>query len=549
MVPAAMAAAPAPPPAKVDVVVIGAGMGGLTAAALLSKAGLSVCVLEMDARPGGYLAGFRRKQFTFDSAIHWLNCCGPEGMVRRILDFIGPDAPPTAPLHHIRRYRGDSFDYLLTDNPDELRDHLIADHPDQEAGLRKFFRASRTIGDAYVDIARRMRSPETMSVVEKARVGMGMAKAGMAFAKYAGTLTETGMRKRFKTPVLEKMFCSEERLLSCLTPVGWAYHGDYQCPPPGGSLEFPRFLASACEQFGGRVVYRARVDRIVLDGQKVAAVEFAVGRTAARHSIACDYVLASNDLETLYESMLPEGTVDAGLLEKLRDADLYDSAVTISIGLDTPPEELGFGEELVMLTRDDVSRADHNSTDPRKSALNILAPSLRDKTLAPAGKGTLTILTTANIEFGDRWKTGPGDARGPEYVAFKKDYADVVIDRVAAALCPRLRDHIELCDVATPITHRRYTGNRDGSIMAGRPTRANMRNKIAHYQTPVENLLLAGHWAEYGGGVPAAVRAGSNSAMLVMRRARPAAFELFRDIVDYRRAPEDVDPELFKTMS
>ncbi|HZZ75284.1 MAG TPA: FAD-dependent oxidoreductase, partial [Puia sp.] len=59
-----------------DVIVIGAGIGGLTAAALLSRAGLSVCVLEKEPRVGGYLAGFRRKHFVFDTAIHWLNQYG-----------------------------------------------------------------------------------------------------------------------------------------------------------------------------------------------------------------------------------------------------------------------------------------------------------------------------------------------------------------------------------------------------------------------------------------------------------------------------------------
>lgn len=70
-----------------DVIVIGAGISGLTAAGLLSRAGLSVCVLEMDARPGGYLAGFRRKDFRFDSAIHWLNQLGPDGLVTRVFSM------------------------------------------------------------------------------------------------------------------------------------------------------------------------------------------------------------------------------------------------------------------------------------------------------------------------------------------------------------------------------------------------------------------------------------------------------------------------------
>ncbi|MBS1975514.1 MAG: NAD(P)/FAD-dependent oxidoreductase, partial [Bacteroidetes bacterium] len=74
-----------------DVVVIGAGVGGLTAGALLSKAGLSVCVLEKEPHPGGYLAGFRRKDFRFDTAVHWLNQCRKNGMVFKIFDILGND--------------------------------------------------------------------------------------------------------------------------------------------------------------------------------------------------------------------------------------------------------------------------------------------------------------------------------------------------------------------------------------------------------------------------------------------------------------------------
>ncbi len=536
-------------PERADVVVIGAGMGGLTAAALLSKAGLDVCVLEMDARPGGYLAGFRRKKFTFDSAIHWLNQCGPRGGVRKILDFVGPGAPETPPLRRIRRYRGDSFDYLLTENPDALRDAMIADHPDQAQGLRKFFSGAKTIGAAFADMSLNSRAMETMSMMEKARYGMKMTRTGLTFARYAGRQTEAGVDKLYSAPILKRMFCSELRLLSCLVQVGWAYEGDYQIPPAGGSQAFPRFLSRATESFGSRVIYKAKVDRIVLDGNKVAGVEVVVGiREPQRHTIACKYVLAACDLEAVYERMLPKGTIDPALLEKLREADLYDSALTISLGLSAPARELGFDEELIMLTRDDVSRVDHNAGDPEKSAINILAPSVRDPTMAPAGKGTLTILATANIAYADNWKTGPNYARGEAYEAFKTQYADVILDRVAASLSPRLRDSIELCDIATPITHHRYTGNRGGSLMGARPTRENMRRKIAHYLTSVDNLLLAGHWAEYGGGVPVAVRAGSNSALLVLQRERPAAYEILRDVLDGRRAPDDVDPECFQTL-
>jgi prolycopene isomerase len=129
-------------------------MGGLTSAAALAKAGLDVCVLEMDHRPGGYLAGFQRKKFRFDTAIHWLNQCGPSGMVRNIFDYLGPGAPETPTLHQIRRYKGDSFDYLLTSRPADLRDAFLRDFPQDSKGIRAFFELSERVGKQMARICK-----------------------------------------------------------------------------------------------------------------------------------------------------------------------------------------------------------------------------------------------------------------------------------------------------------------------------------------------------------------------------------------------------------
>ena len=118
-----------------DVVVIGAGISGLTSAALISRTGLSVGVFEMDSRPGGYLAGFRRKDFRFDSAIHWLNQCGPKGLVTRVFDFIGNDHPTALSQPNIKRYQGDNYDYLLTDKPDDLKAEFIQLFPHEKEGI------------------------------------------------------------------------------------------------------------------------------------------------------------------------------------------------------------------------------------------------------------------------------------------------------------------------------------------------------------------------------------------------------------------------------
>ena len=106
---------------KYDVVVIGAGVGGLTAGAMLGKAGFSVCVLEKEPHEGGYLAGYSKKKFRFDTAIHWLNQCAPGGWVHRTFQAIGTDHPQPVGQTNIRRYKGESFDYLRSPGFDTWR--------------------------------------------------------------------------------------------------------------------------------------------------------------------------------------------------------------------------------------------------------------------------------------------------------------------------------------------------------------------------------------------------------------------------------------------
>src|SRR4249919_2342345 len=150
-----------------DVVIIGAGIGGLTAAALLSKAGLSVCVLEKEPRVGGYLAGFRRKHFIFDTAIHWLNQYGPGGILDKLFKAIGNDYPRAVEQQRIRRYKGEDFDYLLTNNPDEMRDQLIRDFPEEKKGILKLFSKAQQIGRSFKNYNRIFRSEETMTFFQK----------------------------------------------------------------------------------------------------------------------------------------------------------------------------------------------------------------------------------------------------------------------------------------------------------------------------------------------------------------------------------------------
>lgn len=530
-----------------DVVVIGAGISGLTSAALFSRFGMRVCLLEMDARPGGYIAGFRRKDFRFDSAIHWLNQCGPTGLVTNTFKIIGNDYPKAPQQHRIRRFKGEGMDFLVTSNPDELKKQWLDEFPHEKKGIEKFFRDAKRIGKSFENFFHISRTMQTMNLFEKSVHGLKMLNFAIPFIPHISYHGDEGVKKGlskyFKDEKLLRIFASEPDLLSCLIPIAWAYIGDFQTPPPGGSQSFAEWLLHVVDSYHNDTFFKSKVTEVIVKDKTVQGVRF-VHRDET-YTVKAKYVIAACDVESLYEKMLPAGTVSPKMIANLKNAELYASAFTVSIGLDCPAEQLGFDEEIVYLARHNENRKEHGNGDPHTSGIHILASSVRDKTLAPSGMGTLTLFIPGFIEQYDYWRTERdenGDyVRGEAYKLLKDEVAAIILDRVEQGLSIDIRSHIVYMDIATPITHERYTGNKGGTMMGARPGKANMKAKVAHHKTPVKNLLLSGHWSDLGGGIPVAVRTALNTTLMVMQDANKRAFKVLAKYVDGKITAEELD--------
>ena len=520
-----------------DIVVIGAGMGGLTAATLLSKAGYSVVVVEMASQVGGYLAGFHRYQFRFDTAIHWLNQCNEGGLVNLVFESIGSDYPKATIQQRIKRYRGDEHDYLLTNKPDELKHQLQTEFPHEKKGIERFFKDAKELGLKMSLYGTNIRSTETMHWYEKLSHYYTTFQFILPFIKHVRFSGPQGFRKGlnryFKEPKLQAIFCTEPDILSCLIPIGWAYFSDFQNPPKGGGQAFPEWLTHVFKFYQGEVFFHSKVTKILVDDGVAAGVE--IDHRGTIYQVKSNYVIAACDVETLYEKMLPSALIPEKMKLKLREATLYGSSVTVAVALDCEPALLGFNEEMIVITSSEFNHAVHSSGDPHISEIIILAPSFRDETMAPAGKGTITIFMPAEMEQHDHWKASKDKdgnySRGEAYVQFKNELAEILIKRVEEKVAPGLRSHIQFFEVATPITHQRYTGNKNGTMMGARPGKENMQANIAHYRTPIPNLILSGHWAELGGGVPIAVKSGFNAALLVFKDEKPTMFKAYVDYI------------------
>jgi phytoene dehydrogenase-like protein/predicted nucleotide-binding protein (sugar kinase/HSP70/actin superfamily) len=519
---------PCPIPPRYDVAIIGAGIAGLTSAALLSKAGLSVVLLESEPRAGGYLASFHRKGFTFDSSIQWLNQCRPGGFLARIHKTLGDDGPRYVPLQRIHRYKGAGHDYLLTSNPLELRDRLIRDYPAESKGLKDLFRDAERLGHHMRFLDDRLRAAGTMSVREKLSHGLAMTRWVWPIRHIVSTSAEKGLARYFKTRELRDLFHSDGTLMSVLVPLGFAFTGDFQKPPEGGCSKLVDWLCGKISANGGLIRLNQPVREVLVSpSNEATGIRLASGET-----IHARYVIAACDVDTLFSRMLPPGSIPARRIRRLRRADLFYSSFSIYLGLDCPPAALGLNEELVRLTNNAAPPGERSGGEAATTVISLLAPSFRDPSLAPRGKGTLLIQCPAYLPQHNAWETGPGLDRGDNYRRFKQEFADALLDRVERDLIPGLRHHIEVMEVATPVTFLRYTGNRGGTIMGHKPTRNNIHAGLARLTTPVKRLLVGGQWAEYGGGVPMATKAAVNASLMILRDLRPDAFTALKTVVD-----------------
>lgn len=532
-----------------DVVIIGAGISGLTSAGLFSRLGYRVCILEMDARPGGYIAGFKRLDYRFDSAIHWLNQCGPNGLITKAFQFIGHDFPKCEVQHLVRRYKLDDMDYLVTTNVDDFMNELIRDFPEDEKGIRRFFRDAKRIGKSFVNFTDINRNMSTMGLFEKALRGMKMLKFVIPFIphiSYSGDEgVKKGLKKYFTNEKLMRLFGAEHDLLSCLIPIAWAHIQDFQYPPKGGSQTFAEWLAHVTYEYNNEIRFQSKVKEIILENNKAVGVRFDQKKKSEVQEVYGKYIVAACDVETLYEKMLPKGIVPDKRLNVLKKAELYASAVTLSIALDCTAESLGFGKEMYYIADGGTSRDDLGNGNPATSGIHVVASSTRDTSMAPEGKGTLTIFIPGWLDKFNNWGTTVNDKgeleRGEAYKDLKNEVSNIVIDRVDKKFGLNLREHIVYLDIATPVTHLRYTGNRGGTMMGARPGKANMQARVAHYKTPVENLFLSGHWAELGGGIPVAVRAALNSTLLILKKEDRKKFRLLANYVDGKLNPAEIE--------
>lgn len=501
-----------------DVVVIGAGLGGLSAGGYLAKAGKRVLVLEHHTVPGGYAHEFRRGRYRFEVALHALDGVGPGGWAHPILRDLGVLDRVTFrrldPLYtvqfpqHLISAHADVFEYEA---------ELVRQFPAEAQGIRSLIDAMLR---AYWDVQRFIKDGELgrrppMAQIPATYPAM-LGAMGMSWGDFMQSHISDPQLQAVLTTLWGYFGLPPGELSAAVFIFAWAsYHlfGAYY--PEGGSQAMSRALEQFIREHGGDVRYRQTVNGIEIVNGRAVAVTTEAGLRVTTTAVVSN----ANPQDTLLRFVGAEHLPESYRAKLVRD-DPALSNLVVYLGLEQDLAANGFEHHEFFVSETYDLAADYTAVvdgNFEQAGLVITSYTPNDPTNAPPGSSILVIMTLAPWDYANVWGTGGNLAyyqKNPHYLELKQDAAEKLISRVEPFI-PNLRASIRHMEVATPLTNYRYSLNPGGSIYGSEQTVDNMYVNRLRETTPVKNLFLTGAWVA-GGGMSAALVSGRSVARRVL---------------------------------
>ncbi len=493
-----------------NVVIIGAGIGGLIAGSLLAKKGYKVTIFEAHGAPGGYTAGFYRKGYYFESGTVSFEA---SASVFKAMKDIGALGKIDFEKQRLRLYSED-FDGI-PGSYGEFKRLIYSAFPAEKGKLDTAFRELDKIAAMTENMDKPL--PFLYSGFEFFKAVLPFAAGGVRLMKLAGhygnmTSSEFAAKYFEKGSKLHRLFCSFGYPEMSAMMVGSSLSGLFAdlWTVKGGMQSWADVLAENFRELGGGLRLNSRVDRIITKDKAAVGV-------LCNHTVYdADYVISAGDYKkTLLKLLDDDSLVPETLRDKIGAAPVSEGYFTVYLGLNLKDEGLKkyMKAPHVLFFNLSPGFGGYNSDDEEffnKTSVELYSPSMENPGLAPEGKSSLMLQAKVPCRWMDNWGGGDREA----YLLLKQKAADALISG-ASRLIPGLSGRIEYRDAATPLTYEKFTGNTDGASCAWcwNPEKKFYQSAMsANIETPVKNLYIGSCWAMQVGGVPGALAAAYRCA-------------------------------------
>jgi phytoene dehydrogenase-like protein len=478
-----------------SVIIIGAGIAGLSAGCYAQMNGFCSRIFEMHTIPGGLCTSWKRGEYVFDGGLRYLTGTSPHSKVHQLWQELGL-------LQDREIYYYDEFEciedadgralHIYTDI-DRLEQHMIELAPQDRESITDLTEALRqfTKMELPVDI-----TPTDLD--DMLELGQGILPVLIPVLRWRNvTLQE--FTERFQDPFLRKALPEffqfsppDFPMMLLLTTL--AMMNDREAGYPiGGGLQFAQDIAQRYLELGGEVHYRSRVTKILVEKDRAVGVRLEDG---SEHR--ADIVISAADGRSTIFDLLAGRYVNDRVQSYYRDLPLAESILQVSLGVardfSSEPPVINFPlKQPIALGNIPHSRL-------------VLKHYCFDPTMAPPGKSVLSLWCEADYDY---WKGLRTDRKA--YRAAKEKAAQQVIAALEERY-PGFDSSVEQVDVSTPITYERYTANWRGALagwamttkkmgmMMGQPMRKTLPGLDAFY--------MIGQWVEPGGNVELSAASG-----------------------------------------
>lgn len=493
-------------PQSTDVVVIGAGLGGLICATELARQGLDVCVFEKQPVAGGYAHNFRRKGFHFDVSLHHMGGFESGALTHGILKSLGV----LDKLHVIRPttlFRAEFPDLSITlpNNRNDLVEILCDQFPHEVEGIRTLF-----------ELLARLKSDVIAPVMDS---DFNVPVHDRISAEY---LDRTYAQ-------LLQQYLSDKQLLAILGQM-WSYIG---LPPSqstanysacvnvsafvegessivGGGAALVRDIIERLRELGGDCYISKAVAEIVVEKGKATAVRLEDGRLVRAKVI----VSATSPLYT-FEQLVSANDISAIYQYRLRQMTPSLSMYAMYVGLDCSAANIGLNDSNFFFNHsmdldnafERVLKHEIEQTDYCCNNATALQTSV-----APRGCSIVTFMEPTPAFD---WLT----LSQSDYETKKANVQAVLLEKYEKRF-PGLTEHIEVIEFFTPRSMDRGTNNNAGAVYGFAQTLEQSNNKRLRNRTPINGLFLSGAWTWAGGGYEGAMASGVQTARTIMQEFR-----------------------------
>ncbi len=489
-----------------DVVIIGAGLGGLVCGQLLARRGLRVVIFEKKAKVGGCCTSFERKGFSFDLSVQSIGGCGEGGRVGRLLADLGlRDRIELLPLNPAREYHFPDRKITQYADLNSHIEYLSSLFPRERDGIKGLYEIYRVLSEE-ID-----RFPHSLSWFDPASF-----EREFPFTFRFREETLEGLLDALITEPRLKIILGVRSSYALLPPsrlsviamasLEMSYLQGGVAVLKGRMEDLPLLLAEELIRQGGRLQVRHEVKGIMVKRGRAVGVQLKGGER-----ISSPVVISNADATSTFLKMLGEDSLPPAWSKRLKRMRPSFSYFIIYLGVKGRLDLSCSNNEI--FSRYDLEeeyRSLEQGRIPSAPSYYLLVPSLTNPSHAPDGHSTLCLSYKAPYRLQGGWDEG-----------VKKELAEQLISR-AEEMVPDLRRRIVLQASSTPLTIERMTGNRWGAAYgwAQIPRQAGIYrlNRVS----PIDGLYLAGHWTAPGGGVAAAMASGQITANLVSERLEEA---------------------------